>query len=42
MKLWLDDIRDPKNAEGWEDAIWVKTPAEAIEYLETGRVVGLF
>lgn len=41
MKLWLDDIRNPKHHEDWEDAVWVNTPEEAIEYLETGKVTHL-
>lgn len=41
MKLWLDDVRNPKHYDGWEDAIWVMTPEDAIEYLETGRVTHL-
>ena len=37
MKLWLDDVRDPRyfGAIGWT---WVKTPAEAIEALQSGTV----
>ena len=41
MKLWLDDERDPKNFKGWEDAIWVTTPEEAIELLKTDGVEAL-
>ena len=41
MKLWLDDERDPKGYKGWEDAVWVTTPEEAVEYLETGLVTHL-
>ena len=41
MKLWLDDERDPKGFKGWEDAIWVTTPQEAIEYLEIGAVTAI-
>lgn len=37
MKLWLDDVRDPKEfgAIGWT---WVHTAAEAIEALQSGQV----
>ena len=36
MRVWLDDRRPPyPNPEEW---IWVRTPAEAIELLETGEV----
>ena len=37
MKLWLDDIRDPKlfGALGFT---WAKTADEAIEHLKTGKV----
>lgn len=41
MKVWLDDERDPKKFKGWEDAIWVTTPEEAIELLMTDEVVAL-
>ena len=41
MKLWLDDVRNPKAFSGWEDAVWVTTPEDAIEYLETGRITHL-
>lgn len=41
MKLWLDDIRNPKAYDGWQDAVWVLTPEQAIEYLETGLVTAL-
>lgn len=41
MKLWLDDVRNPQAYKGWENAVWVKTPEEAIEYLETGRITHL-
>jgi hypothetical protein len=34
MKVWLDDRRSPPGS-GW---VWVKTPEEAIELLETGDV----
>ena len=37
MKLWLDDIRPPwkYGCIGWH---WVRTAAEAIEMLKTGKV----
>ena len=37
MKLWLDDVREPwrYGKLGWT---WVKTAAEAIELLKTGKV----
>jgi hypothetical protein len=37
MKIWLDDIRDPKHfdASGY---VWAKTADEAIKLLETGAV----
>jgi hypothetical protein len=44
MRVWLDDIRDPKNVFIQErygshgDEIWVKTVDEAIELLKTGKV----
>lgn len=38
MKLWLDDIRDPVEHTGETDWVWVKTSAEAIKLLETGKV----
>lgn len=41
MKLWLDDVCDPKSVAGWEDAVWVTAPDEAIEWLETGRVTAI-
>lgn len=41
MKLWLDDVRNPEFYEDWEDAVWVTTPEEAIEYLDTGRITHL-
>lgn len=41
MKLWLDDVRNPKHYDDWEDAVWVTTPEEAIDYLDTGRVTHL-
>jgi len=44
MKLWLDDCRNPRLF--WDqyydpEVIWVKTPEEAIQYLETGKVTHL-
>jgi hypothetical protein len=44
MKLWLDDIRNPRIF--WDfhydkGVIWVKTPEEAIAHLDTGRVTHL-
>jgi len=41
VKLWLDDVRNPKSFESWEDAVWVTTPEEAIDYLDTGRITHL-
>ena len=39
MRVWLDDVRPPHpEPEGW---VWVRTPAEAIELLETGEVCEL-
>jgi hypothetical protein len=41
LKVWLDDVLDEparRPPEGW---VGVKTPAEAIELLKTGRVVEL-
>jgi hypothetical protein len=36
VRVWLDDRRPPfPDPDGW---IWVRTPAEAIELLETGEV----
>jgi len=37
MKLWLDDVRDPKDWGhiGW---VWVKTYDEAVQMLRTGQV----
>jgi hypothetical protein len=36
VKVWLDDRRPPyPNPDEW---VWVRTPAEAIELLETGEV----
>jgi len=40
-KVWLDDERDPKGHKGWEDAVWVTTPEEAIELLDAGVVEAL-
>ncbi len=36
MKVWLDDRRPPYPDPG--EWVWVRTPAEAIELLETGEV----
>lgn len=41
IKVWLDDERDPKKFKGWEDAIWITTPEEALELLEAGMVEAL-
>lgn len=41
IKVWLDDVRNPKSFKGWEDAIWVTTPEEAIELMEAGVVESL-
>jgi len=39
VKVWLDDRRSPyPEPGGW---IWVRTPAEAIELLGTGKVTEL-
>ena len=39
MKVWLDDRRPPRpRPEEW---VWVKTPAEAIEFLREGDVTVL-
>jgi hypothetical protein len=39
MKVWLDDRRPPyPEPDTW---VWVKTPAEAIDLLRTGRVTEL-
>jgi hypothetical protein len=36
VRVWLDDRRAPfPDPDGW---VWVHTPAEAIEFLETGEV----
>jgi hypothetical protein len=36
VKVWLDDHRSPyPDPDEW---VWVRTPAEAIELLETGDV----
>lgn len=36
MRVWLDDRRAPyPDPDEW---VWVRTPAEAIELLETGEV----
>src|SRR5436305_788448 len=34
MRVWLDDRRSPRDPE-W---VWVKTPEETIELLQTGQV----
>ena len=51
MRLWLDDLRDPKEcvpSMGWvrgrdpnelDELVWVKTAPEAITLLETRHVV---
>jgi hypothetical protein len=39
MKVWLDDRRPPHpEPETW---VWVRTPAEAIDLLRSGRVTEL-
>ena len=44
IRLWLDDERDPKdkniqqNFYSQGNEIWIKTPAEAINYLSQGKV----
>ncbi|VTR97310.1 cyclic-phosphate processing receiver domain-containing protein [Tuwongella immobilis] len=44
MKLWLDDVRDPRSVKIQEDfgadgdELWVKTAASAIHYLRQGIV----
>jgi Cyclic-phosphate processing Receiver domain len=39
VKVWLDDRRPPyPDPKTW---VWVKTPAEAIELLQTGTVTEL-
>lgn len=37
MKLWLDDIRDPK-AYGHKGWVWVKTAEQAVKKFRTGKV----
>jgi hypothetical protein len=37
MKVWLDDRRSPRDP----DWVWVKTPEETIELLQTGQVTEL-
>lgn len=37
MVLWLDDVREPWK-HGFIGVTWVKTAAEAIEKLKTGKV----
>src|SRR6478672_1492081 len=37
MKVWLDDRRPP-GGSGW---VWVKTPEETIQLLQTGQVTEL-
>lgn len=37
MKLWLDDVRDPKNF-GCKDWHWAKTVEEAVSAFRTGTV----
>ena len=45
MRVWLDDLRDPKSDPAstpfWRDAVWVKTPEAAIALLATGKVQAL-
>ncbi len=41
MRIWLDDERDPRNHKGWEHAVWLTTPEEVIELLETDGVEAL-
>lgn len=38
MRLWLDDVRDPRRYSMIHEWTWVKTAAEAIELLKTGQV----
>lgn len=39
MKVWLDDRRSPHpEPETW---VWVRTPSEAVELLQTGEVAEL-
>lgn len=44
MRVWLDDIRDPTSPtiqQGYGasgDEVWVKTVAEALDLLRTGKV----
>lgn len=37
MKLWIDDIRDPK-AYGWENSFWAKDARTAMRVIKTGIV----
>ena len=44
MKLWLDDVRNPRlfwDAHYDDSVVWVTTPEEAIQYLDTGMVTHL-
>ncbi len=45
LKVWLDDDRDPLTDKAatafWRDAVWVKTPEEAIDLLRGGEVTAL-
>ena len=38
MRLWLDDIRDPKHYSPHYEWVWVKTAPATIKFLETGEV----
>ena len=47
ISIWLDDLRDPRNPDiqrtkgSTGQEIWVKTVAEAIKWLDTGRVASI-
>lgn len=46
IRLWVDDLRDPKSDVGTRkgasgNEIWVKTPNEAKELLSTGNVTSI-
>lgn len=38
MKIWLDDLRNPKDYEGFEDYKWFKNPLTVIKFIKMNYV----
>lgn len=41
MKIWLDDLRDPKKGKEYYDYVWIKSPEVCMDLVKRGYITDI-